>query len=75
MYPLELVNKSHVAASGDDFLGGFTHCLYTNGLEDTLGLGVRGEGGGWAEFTFDLVNLLLRQRDEKCRRRAEGFGR
>jgi len=47
-----------------NFFTEFTDCLWTNGLESTLGLeAIQGQAGKMIEFSFDTGNLLLKESD------------
>jgi hypothetical protein len=45
-----------------NFFTEFTDCLWTNGLENTLGLeAIQGQAGKMIEFSFDTGSLLLKE--------------
>jgi hypothetical protein len=47
-----------------NFFTEFTDCLWTKGLENTLGLeAIQGQAGKMIEFSFDTGSLLLKEAD------------
>ena len=55
-----------------NFFTEFTDCLWTKGLENTLGLEiVQGQAGKMIEFSFDVGSILLKEEEVKAEVREE----
>jgi len=55
-----------------NFFTEFTDCLWTNGLQSTVGLeAIQGQAGKMIEFSFDIGGLLLREEEVKAEVRGQ----
>jgi hypothetical protein len=73
LFPSEFREGPPVSVGNIDgnFFMEFTNCLWTKGLENTLGLeAIQGQAGKMIEFSFDIGSLLLKEEDVKADKSA-----
>jgi hypothetical protein len=77
LFPSEFREGPPVSVGTIDgnFFTEFTNCLWTRGLENTLGLeAIQGQAGKMIEFSFDIGSLLLKEEDVNTEVREERRG-